>query len=130
MRNQIKCGLLLNLSSPHNTFPVILPNRPLIFNRLHPSNRHFASQEATPKCNLLCNIQECKAWVKATLLPVEAFTNLIKALSNSCNQIRLVRRGPQEGLGTPRQDLAVIGATNRVVFRQHQFLRLTKPTER
>jgi hypothetical protein len=95
--------------------PTHLSNH-LIFNNLRTNNRRsFAILVAIPKCSKPCNIQACKAMFKTILHKDGVFTNLTKALNNSCSPVlpdlSLVLRA---GLGNSSQDLEANGAAGRV----------------
>ena len=83
-----------------------------IFNNLRINNLpSFAIQEATPRCNQLCNTQVCKAWVKAIPLQGVVFTNPIKARNNLCSPILPdLSQALRAGLGNNHQDLQALGA--------------------
>jgi hypothetical protein len=112
--SKIRCGLHLRPSSHRSIFqdtPLMDLSHHHIFNNLRINNLpSFAIQEATPRCNQLCNTQVCKAWVKAIPLQGVVFTKPIKARNNLCSPILPdLSQVLRAGLGNNHQDLQALG---------------------
>ena len=101
-RSKAPCILLPNHSSHLSTSILLTPgtlNNPHIYlNRLTTHLHNFVIQEAILKCNLVCNIQECKVWDRViqhhqaeTCTPSKTPSNLcIKGHQRPLSQVRRV----------------------------------------